>query len=195
MFPSACSYNAQCVPNWNVRTFSPINHHSKNTICWCDDASHRDSWHYHWRRRMQQCFIKFYNLERLEWSPMGSDLKSIAHPLAASWPQCYLWEYQVFFRLCYNYYYCLRLSIPGLCVTMTGQRQISLVHWASNGSGLKVYWNASVSCRCSEISAMEHNGYWLAGVLCYCPSWAYQWSHLCWQTPSPSESLWIDITM
>ena len=140
-------------------------------------------------------FYQVYNLERLEWSPMGSDLKSIAHPLAASWPQCYLWEYQVFFRLCYNYYYCLRLSIPGLCVTMTGQRQISLVRWASNGSGLKVYWNASVSCQCSEISSMQHNGNWLAGVLCYCLSWAYQWSHLCWQTPSPSESLWIDITM
>ena len=91
MFSNACSYNAQCVPNWNVQTFSSINYHSmlsfyvnRITICWRDDPSHRDAWRCHWRRRRQQCLIKFYNLVRLKWSSMGSDLKSRTLPLATT---------------------------------------------------------------------------------------------------------------
>ena len=160
IFPNACSYNARCVANRNVHTSSPMNHHSmlsfhitRSTICWrhMHDPSHRDTWRYR-----RQCLIKFYNLERLKWSPMGSALKSRTLPL--------------------------RLAVAVLCVRiLSGFLSIKLqlllflaehpqpVH--ENDRSEKIYscfvgptmvLNASASCQCSEISTMEHGGYRLA---------------------------------
>ena len=42
------------------------------------------------------------------------------------------------------------------------EKNLLLLCWANNGPDLKVYWNASASCQCSEISTMEHDGYRLA---------------------------------
>ena len=128
-------------------------------------------WRYHQChcRRRQQCLLKLYNLERL-------------NPELCHWRlQCYVWEcYQISFQLSCGCYY---FSWASWACAWEWQvrRKFLLLRWANNGSGLQVYWNASASCQCSEISTMEYDGYqlawvWVVLLMSKTPScqWAYQ---------------------
>ena len=148
-------------------------------------------WRYHQChcRRRQQCLIKLYNLERLKWSPMRSDLKSRTLPLAVAVLCVRILSDFLPIKLQLLLFFGWA-SLGRVCMRMKGQ---NLLRWANNGSGLpgQVYWNASASCQCSDISTMEYDGYQLAWVwvvlMSETPScqWAYQWrDDFCWETRS-----------
>ena len=115
-------------------------------------------WRYHQChcRRRQQCLIKLYNLERLKWSPMRSDLKSRTLPLAVAVLCVRILSDFLPIKLQLLLF---RLSFLGLCMRMTrtGQKKFSLAFLSQQW-----LWSPGLlKCQCiMPLLWHFHNGIW-----------------------------------